>query len=131
MSVKTIPAGHHTVTPYLAILDALKALEFYKEAFGATESCRLMMPDGRLGMRRYDSVIMLSDEFPEYGGTRLLTKKGRLKSLFPIAPPDRSPSELSWHRRYTDQRSPSRAATSDSVMARSKAARSCCMWLRS
>jgi len=38
MSVKPIPAGHHTVTPYLAIKDAVKALEFYKKAFGATES---------------------------------------------------------------------------------------------
>src|SRR5262245_60501674 len=49
MSVKTIPAGHHTVAPYLAIKDAVTALEFYKKAFGATETYKLMMPDGRLG----------------------------------------------------------------------------------
>lgn len=49
--VKAIPAGHHTVTPYLAIKDAVKALEFYKQAFGATESYKLMLPDGRLGPR--------------------------------------------------------------------------------
>jgi len=49
MSVKAIPAGHHTVAPYLAIKNAVEALEFYKKAFGATESCELMMPDGRLG----------------------------------------------------------------------------------
>ncbi len=47
MSVKVIPAGHHTVTPYLAIKGAVKALEFYKKAFGATESFRLMMRGSR------------------------------------------------------------------------------------
>jgi PhnB protein len=71
MSVKTIPAGHHTVTPYLAIKKAVEALEFYKKAFGAVEINKLLMPDGRLGhaeIRLGDSVIMLADEFPEYGG---------------------------------------------------------------
>lgn len=71
MTVKPIPEGHHTVTPYLAIKDAAKALDFYKKAFGATETYKLMMPDGRLGhgeIRIGDSVIMMADEFPEYGG---------------------------------------------------------------
>src|SRR5918998_1459060 len=48
-----------------------KALEFYKEAFGATESYKLMLPDGRLGhaeIRLGDSIIMVADEFLEYGG---------------------------------------------------------------
>jgi PhnB protein len=47
--VKHIREGHHTVTPYLAIKNAAKALEFYKEAFGASERYKLVMPDGRLG----------------------------------------------------------------------------------
>jgi PhnB protein len=71
MTAQAIPDGHHTVTPYLAIKNGAKALEFYKKAFGATETFRLMMPDGRLGhaeIRLGDSLIMLSDEFPEYGG---------------------------------------------------------------
>jgi PhnB protein len=71
MNVKAVPAGHHTVTPYLAIKDAAKALEFYKTAFGATENYKLMIPDGRLGhaeIQLGDSIIMLADEFPEYGG---------------------------------------------------------------
>ena len=71
MSVQAIPTGHHTVTPYLTINKAVKALEFYKKAFGATETFRLLLPDGRLGhaeIRLGDSMIMLSDEFPEYGG---------------------------------------------------------------
>lgn len=71
MSVKAIPAGHHTVTPYLAIKNAVQALDFYKKAFGATEVNKLIMPDGRLGhaeIRLGDSIIMMADEFPEYGG---------------------------------------------------------------
>ena len=71
MSAKAIRAGRHTVAPYLAIKNAAKALEFYQTAFGATEIYKLMMPDGRLGhaeIRLGDSIIMLSDEFPEYGG---------------------------------------------------------------
>jgi PhnB protein len=79
MSAKPIPAGHHTVTPYLAIRNAVDALEFYKKAFGAAETFRLVMPDGRLGhgeIRIGDSVIMLSDEFPEYGGVSPKTLGG-------------------------------------------------------
>jgi len=71
MSVAPIPAGHHTVTPYLAVKGGARALEFYARAFGALETYRLMMPDGRLGhaeIRLGDSAIMLADEFPEYGG---------------------------------------------------------------
>jgi PhnB protein len=61
-SVKPIPEGHRTVAG---------ALDFYKKAFGATETYRLMVPDGRVGhaeIRLGDSLIMLSDEFPEFGG---------------------------------------------------------------
>ena len=71
MTATPVPAGHHTVTPYLAARNAIKALEFYKNAFGATEVYKLIMPDGRLGHAEFrigDSLIMLSDEFPEYGG---------------------------------------------------------------
>jgi PhnB protein len=70
MSAKAIPEGHHTVTPYLCIKDATSGLEFYKKAFEATELMRLVQPDGRIGhseIRVGDSVIMLSDEFPEIG----------------------------------------------------------------
>ena len=56
MSVKAIPAGHHTASPYLAIKNAVEALAFYKKAFGATELYKLMMPDGRLGHADGDPV---------------------------------------------------------------------------
>jgi PhnB protein len=68
--VKPIPEGFHTVTPYLCVKDGAGAIEFYNKAFGATETLRLPMPDGRIGhaeLRIGDSFVMLSDEFPEYG----------------------------------------------------------------
>jgi len=61
------PSGMRTVTPYLVIEGASKAIEFYKRAFGAKEIDRSPMPDGTLmhaTIRIGDSVIMMSDEFP-------------------------------------------------------------------
>lgn len=66
--VKPIPEGYHTLTPYLIVHDAARAIEFYKQAFGATEMFRMDGPDGRVGhaeMRIGDSQIMLADEHPE------------------------------------------------------------------
>jgi PhnB protein len=68
--VRPIPEGFRTVTPYLYVKDASGAIEFYKKAFGATETLRLPMPDGKIGHAEIQigkSRIMLSDEFPEYG----------------------------------------------------------------
>jgi PhnB protein len=70
MAVKPVPDGYHTVTPYLIVKDAARALEFYKHAFGATEVMRMADPKGRVGhaeIRIGDSPIMLADEFPEIG----------------------------------------------------------------
>lgn len=83
-TVQPIPSGHHTVTPYLAIQNAVGALEFYKQAFGATEIYKLIMPDGRLGHAEIllgDSIIMLSDEFPEFGGKAPQTLGGSPVSI--------------------------------------------------
>jgi PhnB protein len=49
MKVKTIPEGFHSVTPYLSIKGAAEALNFYKQAFNATEMFRLPMPSGEIG----------------------------------------------------------------------------------
>lgn len=70
MSVKAIPEGYHSITPYLIVEGAAKALEFYKQAFGATELFRMPMPDGRVGhaeMKIGDSMMMLADGCPEMG----------------------------------------------------------------
>ena len=68
--VRPIPEGRHTATPYLTVRGGAEAIEFYKKAFGATEVMRLAQPDGRIGhaeIRIGDSLIMLSDEFPDSG----------------------------------------------------------------
>ena len=67
MSVKPIPDGYHTVTPYLIVKDAAGAIEFYKRAFGATELYRSPMPDGNgihAKVRIAKSVVLISDERP-------------------------------------------------------------------
>lgn len=69
-TVKAIPEGYHTITPYLITKSASDAIEFYKTAFGATELFRMAQPDGKIGhaeMQIGDSRIMLADEFPEIG----------------------------------------------------------------
>ena len=67
--VKPIPEGYHSVTPYLIINGATRAIEFYKTAFGATELFR-MEHEGKIGhaeMKIGDSPFMLADEHPEEG----------------------------------------------------------------
>lgn len=66
--VSAIPAGYHSVTPYLIIDGAAAAIEFYKKAFGATEVLRMPSPDGRIGHAEItvgDSHVMLADESRE------------------------------------------------------------------
>lgn len=70
MAPKPIPAGYHSVTPYLIIDGAADALEFYKRAFGATEQFRMPAPGGKIGhaeIKIGDSAVMLADEYPEMG----------------------------------------------------------------
>ena len=80
MPVKPIPDGYHTLTPTLAVDDAAGAIEFYKQAFDATERGRMPAPGGKIGHAELeigDSVVMLADPFPhstrrppqELGGT--------------------------------------------------------------
>ena len=72
----------HELFAYLRLKDAAKAIEYYRQAFGATEKFRLCEPGGRIGHAELDfggTTLMLSDEFPEYdikgpqtlGGTTL------------------------------------------------------------
>jgi len=65
-----IPAGFEGATPYLCCRDAARALEFYKQAFGATEVMRLADPGGRIGhaeIKIGGALIMMADEHPEFG----------------------------------------------------------------
>jgi len=63
-SVKSIPDGYHTVTPYLLVQGAEKLIDFVKNAFDAKETFRMSMPDVAIGhaeVKLGDSVIMLSE----------------------------------------------------------------------
>jgi PhnB protein len=65
-----IPKGYHTVTPSLTVRNAAQAIEFYKKALGAEELMRMPNPDGTIGhaeLKIGDSIIFLSDEFPNMG----------------------------------------------------------------
>src|SRR6185503_13756784 len=65
-----IPEGYHTVTPYLIVSDAAAAIEFYKNAFGATATVCMAEPGGKVGhaeIKIGNSHIMLADEVPEMG----------------------------------------------------------------
>ena len=70
MSVQAIPKGYHTITPYITVRDAARAIEFYKQAFGAVERGIMKGDDGKIMHAELmigDSIIMLADEFPEFG----------------------------------------------------------------
>ena len=66
--VKPIPAGYHTVTAYLTVRDAARAIDLYKTAFGAVETVRMPGSDGKTivhaELKIGDSIVMLSDEIP-------------------------------------------------------------------
>jgi PhnB protein len=70
MTVKPIPEGYHSVTPYLIAKNASAAIDFYKKAFGAQELFRMEAPGGKIGhaeIKIGDSILMIADEHPEMG----------------------------------------------------------------
>ena len=68
MATNPIPEGYHTLSAYLAVDDAARAIEYYVKAFGAKELVRMQAPGGKVGHAELalgDSRIMLSDPFPQ------------------------------------------------------------------
>jgi PhnB protein len=68
--VNAIPSGYHSLTPYLVVNDASRAIDFYTQAFGAKETVRMGGPGGKIGhaeLKIGDSMLMLSDEIPGSG----------------------------------------------------------------
>lgn len=69
--VQPIPEGFNTVSPHLVIHNAAEAIEFYQRAFGAEEVTRHGTPGGQgvmhAALRIGDSMIMIADEFPDWG----------------------------------------------------------------
>lgn len=72
--VNPIPPMFHAVTPHLIIDGCAKAIDFYKKAFGAEEISRMPAPDGQRLMHAMikigNSVLMLCDDFPEWGAAK-------------------------------------------------------------
>jgi PhnB protein len=69
-TVNPIPDGYHSLTPYLAVSDGPKAIEFYQRVFGAEVISRQDMPDGKVAhaeLRLGNSMVQLSDEMPDIG----------------------------------------------------------------
>ncbi|HET6892443.1 MAG TPA: VOC family protein [Pyrinomonadaceae bacterium] len=67
--VSPIPEGFHTVTPRLYVKGAANAIDFYKQAFGATELGRFADPSGKIiiaELKIGDSMVSLSEESPEW-----------------------------------------------------------------
>ncbi len=67
---KPVPGGTHRITPHIVVRDAARAVEWYKQAFGAEECSRVPVPGGKLmsvELRFGDSTVMVADEFPEMG----------------------------------------------------------------
>jgi PhnB protein len=85
MAVKPIPEGYHSLTPYLVVDDAAEAIEYYTKAFGAKERARINAPDGKIGHAELeigDSVVMLSDPFPQFAARTPKELGGTSASVF-------------------------------------------------
>jgi len=70
MAQKSGTEVSRVVIPYLCVKNGAKAIEFYQQAFGATEGFRLAEAGGRIGhaeIKIEGHTVMLADEFPEMG----------------------------------------------------------------
>ncbi len=70
MKTQPIPDGYSTLTPYITVKGAEKAIDFYTKAFGAKEVGRITMPDGTIGhceLQISDSKIMIAEENLQWG----------------------------------------------------------------
>jgi len=77
--VKPIPDGMRTVTPHLVCAGAAEAIDFYKKAFRAEDLARMPGPNGKLMHAQIqigDSIVMLVDEFTEWGSFSPKSLKG-------------------------------------------------------
>lgn len=85
-SVKPVPDGYHTATPYLVVRGGAKAIDFYKKAFGAQERFRLSRGEGggiaHAELAIGDSYLMLADESPEAGSRSPESLGGTPASVF-------------------------------------------------
>lgn len=116
--VRPIPEGYHTITPYLTVQNAARAIDFYKRALGAKEIMRMQGPGDKIGhaeLRIGDSIVMISDEMPQAGnrspqslggtGVNLFLYVDNVDSVFNNAisagaKSDMRPEDMFWGDRY-------------------------------
>ncbi len=71
MTTQAIPQVYDCLIPSFVVKDAVKAIQFYKEVFGATEMVRMSFPDSprimHAELKIRGHVLMLGDECPEMG----------------------------------------------------------------
>lgn len=68
--VNPIPDGYHSITPFIVVNEAAKAIEFYEQVFGATVLTRNDGPDGSVmhcEVQIGDSILQLADPNPTWG----------------------------------------------------------------
>lgn len=69
-TVKPIPSGYSSITPYLIVADGAGAIAFYQRVFGAKLRMRIDGLGGKIGHAELeigDSLVMLADEHREIG----------------------------------------------------------------
>jgi PhnB protein len=69
-AVKPIPDGYPRVSAYLSVQGAAAAIDFYRDVLGATERVRMPGPNNTIAHAELefgDSLVMLSDESPDFG----------------------------------------------------------------
>ena len=77
--IESIPQAATSLSPYLTYRDTAAAIDFYKRAFGATELMRLAEPSGKIGhaeLQIGSVILMLADEYPDYGAISAETLGG-------------------------------------------------------
>jgi PhnB protein len=73
MAVQAVPPGYHTITPYLAVRDAARLIDFLKQAFDAKAVETVKTPDGAVmhaEVQVGDSKLMIGQMDPKDLGER-------------------------------------------------------------
>jgi PhnB protein len=116
-AVRPIPEGYHSITPQITCRDAAKAIDFYKNVFGAVELSRMPDPSGKImhaELKIGDSRLMLNDEIPGMAvapapapihSHSLFLYTENVDSVYNRAVkaggrPDMQPSDMFWGDRY-------------------------------
>jgi PhnB protein len=81
---KPVPNPKQVLSPCLIVRGAADAISFYTRAFGAREQFRLCEPSGKVGHAELligDCLIMLADEYPDFGALAPTTIGGSPVSI--------------------------------------------------